>query len=234
MNIGQYLIKYIDAQGRSRPVDPNTDVAEFRGILLGGVLFDESNIVTVSGVNSMSSVSGALEDMIMSVSGSSDDRDDLLQDQIDAIVNDQPKEQTFVVSGPSQRVFGPTTFAFNPSNAIPDIKVYRNGIKMEPSPTGVSSVGDFHKVDGNTIEFHYDVMQPSKVTIRDERTGGGGGGGGGVDLESITVDPKPATNGGFSLGSETAAWDAVYLKDSSDNTVYRLEVVSGFLQAASV
>lgn len=75
-----FLLKYIASDGivRHTPVDENNDVFKLAGIRLGGsFVFDETNIVTVSGVNSLQSVSGDLEDLILSVSGASSLRDDL-------------------------------------------------------------------------------------------------------------------------------------------------------------
>lgn len=86
----QFLLKYWSADGKIRhtPVDENNDVFKLAGIKLGGsFVFNESNIVTVSGVNSLTDkvteVSGAssigddiLHALILSVSGASSLRDD--------------------------------------------------------------------------------------------------------------------------------------------------------------
>lgn len=254
--MNSYLIKYITADGRHTIVNESTDVFGLKGIRLGGVLFDETNIVTVSGVNSMASVSGALDakidsvsgvldTKINSVSGASSIRDDLqdsrmqsvsgaLQSQINAITNDTAKEETITVSGATQRTFAVAGFSFDPSDSIPDIQVDKNGLKMHISPTGVSSVADYHKVDAQTIVFHYDIPQGSKVTIRDERTGGGGGGGGGTDLDNIITNPAPMVNGGQSLGTSVKAWSSLILHDSVSGGNWALQVVGGVLQAVSL
>lgn len=68
--ISQYLIKYISSTGKYTNHDPDNDIFTFKGVRFNGVLFDETNIVTVSGVNSMTSALAA-------VSGASSHRDDL-------------------------------------------------------------------------------------------------------------------------------------------------------------
>jgi len=73
--ITQYFLKFISDPGnkisRQTIVDESVDVLGLRSIRLGGVTFDETNIVTVSGVNS-------LETVIDSISSASDDRDDYI------------------------------------------------------------------------------------------------------------------------------------------------------------
>lgn len=244
--MSNYLIKYLSDVGRYTQVDEATDIFGFKAIRLDGVQFDPSNIVTVSGGNSLAGVSGVLQGNIDAVSGGSSVRDDLqdarmqsvsgsLQSQINAIVNDRAKEETTTVAGLTQRIFTVSTFSFDPSNSIPDIQVDKNGLKMHISPTGVSSVADYHKTDAQTIVFHYDIPQGSKVTIRDERTGGGGGGGGGgTDLDNIITNPAPMVNGGQSLGTNSKAWSGVVLHDAVLGGNWMLEVVSGVLQAVSL
>ena len=85
--IAQYLIKYLTASGRYTNHDPSNDVFEFKGVKINGVLFDDTNIVTVSGVNSMTAAIAAAEaDLnasiatlsaeVTAVSGASSARDD--------------------------------------------------------------------------------------------------------------------------------------------------------------
>lgn len=243
--MSNYLIKYLSDVGRYTQVDEATDIFGFKAIRLDGVQFDPSNIVTVSGGNSLVGVSGILQGNIDAVSGGSSIRDDLqdarmqsvsggLQSQINAIVNDRAKEETTTVAGLTQRIFTVSTFSFDPSNSIPDIQVDKNGLKMHISPTGVSSVADYHKTDAQTIVFHYDIPQGSRVTIRDERTGGGGGGGGGTDLDNIITNPAPMVNGSQSLGINGQAWNSLFLYDSVSGGTWQLQVVGGVLQAVSV
>lgn len=68
--ISKYLVKYVTATGKYTWVDPSSDIFDLVGIRLGGVLFDQTNIVTVSGVNSQLAA-------IQAVSGASSIRDDL-------------------------------------------------------------------------------------------------------------------------------------------------------------
>jgi len=78
--MGEFLLKYIDSTGqaRYRPVDELNDGFRLKFIKLGGTFeFDESNIVTVSGVNS-------LTDTITELSGAIDIRDQEVTDIIEA------------------------------------------------------------------------------------------------------------------------------------------------------
>jgi hypothetical protein len=54
------------------------------------------------------------------------------------------------------------------------------------------------------------------------------------NLESIAVDIAPSANGGQSVGTETKAWAGLYLKDTANSSVYRIEVSNGVIQAVLV
>jgi len=122
----QYLLKFVTTTNDAfnRPVDETTDIFGFKGIRLGGVLFDETNIQTVSGTES--------------ISGD-------LQSQIDAIVNDQAKEVTIEKEDTSALISVSGSLEFDPSNSVKDLQVYRNGLKLVQSPNSVS--GDGSAVD---------------------------------------------------------------------------------------
>lgn len=200
----------------------------------------------------LASVSGTLNAKINSVSGASSIRDDAqdvvtqsvstnLQGQINAITSDRAKEERFSVSA-GQTVVGPlTTIAFDPSYSIRDLQAYYNGQKVFQSINGslsgdVSASGDWEKFGLDSIRFLY-PLQEGTVVVRDERTGGGAvsGGGGSTDLENITVNPAPDSNGARTLGVPLKGWDVVFLRDTVVNTnVYRVEIVSGVLQATLV
>lgn len=221
-----------------------------------------AQILSVSGASSirddlqdalLSSVSGTLNAKINSVSGASSIRDDSqdavtqsvstnLQGQINAITSDRAKEERFSVSA-GQTVVGPLTqIVFDPSYTTRDLQAFYNGQKVYQSINGsllgdVSASGDWEKFGADSIRFLY-PLQEGTVVVRDERTGGGavsGGGGSSTDLENITVNPAPDSNGGHSLGTNLRAWSGMFLRDTALPTnVYRVEIVSGALQATLV
>lgn len=63
---------------------------------------------------------------------------------------------------------------------------------------------------------------------------GGGGGGSGVDLNVISTNPAPDTDGGRTLGTDTKGWFEVILKDQNTSNKWRLQVVDGTLQIVLV
>lgn len=78
--IEQFFLKFVKDGKivRHTIVNESIDVLGLRSIRLGGVVFDETNIVTVSGVNS-------LEDRLAIVSGAVDIRDAALDAKIDSV-----------------------------------------------------------------------------------------------------------------------------------------------------
>jgi hypothetical protein len=54
------------------------------------------------------------------------------------------------------------------------------------------------------------------------------------NLENIAVNIAPSANGGQSIGTETKAWAGLYLKDTANSSVYRIEVSNGVIQAVLV
>jgi hypothetical protein len=54
------------------------------------------------------------------------------------------------------------------------------------------------------------------------------------DLENIGVNIAPSANGGQSVGTVTKAWSGLYLKDTANSSIYRIEVASGVIQAVLV
>lgn len=244
----QYLIKLVQAGLKYTYVDADNDIFAFKAIVLGGQQFDETNIVTVSGGNSLT---GSLA----AVSGASSLRDDSqdltiasnystlnnkvdtvsggLQDQIDDILSDTAREERVeAVSG--QTLITLSSITFNPLNSVRDVQVFRNMGRVFQSSTGNVSGGDFQKVGNNQIQFFYPLVAGDRITTRDERTGGGGGGGGSTDLENIAVEMAPDTNGGHAVGQNTKGFSALYLKDTTNASVWRVEIVSGALQATQV
>lgn len=99
------------------------------------------------------------------------------------VLTNHAEEDLFVVDSPTgQMDFSSTTLEWSIDNSIPDISVFRNGIKQVQDYAGASGY-DFQKTSINSIRFAYVVAENERVLIRDERTGGtGGGGGGGTDL----------------------------------------------------
>jgi len=279
--LNQYFLKFIsdpnNKTARQTIVDESVDVLGLRSIRLGGIVFDETNIVTVSGTNSLESVSGDLTDLILSVSGASslrndsqdldlisvsgdltdlilsvsgasslrDDSQDLdlisvsssLQSQLDAITSDLPREERFFVSG-GQSLIDVTTFTFDPTVTVKDIKVYKNGRVLFQSSSGgepgEKTGGDFVKTSDTQLSLFVPGKDGDRYVIRDERTGGGGGGGGSTDLENIIVNTKPLTNGAVSLGGIGKGWQSLFLNDVTNSDVYEMQISGGVLQAILV
>jgi len=146
---------------------------------------------------------------------------------LNVIQSNAAQEENFTVGVGGQSVFTTTNIEFSASNAIPDIQVYVNGQKQIQAQDGVLNNADFIKNTIQEIEFSYTVAENAIVTIRQERTGAGGGLGASVDLENIVVNPAPFVNGNKTLGQETKAWGALYLKDTNSAQVYKIEMISG-------
>ena len=156
-----------------------------------------------------------------------------LDNIIGAILNDNAREEYFPVGAGGETNFVASVLTWSTSHSIPDIQVFVNGVKMKQSPDGLAANGDFIKVDDNEIEFSYLIPEGALVTIRDERTGGGGGGGG-PDLNNITTNPAPVSNGAHSVGTVTKGWSGLYLKDTASAQVYRLDITAGVLNITAV
>lgn len=151
----------------------------------------------------------------------------VLQDEIDAILNDHAWEYTEVVSAVGGKdTFNVSPHTFDPLNTRVDIQVFRNDGR-------IFQTIDFTKLDDHRIQTTPAIPQNSRLTIRSERTGGAGGSGSPTDLTNIDVNPQPDTDGGRSLGG-TKAWDSVILKDKVTGTHYELSVSGGFIIAESL
>lgn len=152
-----------------------------------------------------------------------------------AIQTDTAEEERFTVGIGGQTVFTTSILEdWDISNAVPDIQVFVNGVKVLQALDGNPLNGDYIKTAVDQITFSYTVPENAVVCIRDERTGGGGGGGGSIDLLNIIVDPQPDVNGNHSLGSVSKGWKGLYLKDTVSAQVYKLEVTSGVLSLTPV
>jgi len=59
---------------------------------------------------------------------------------------------------------------------------------------------------------------------------------GDVNSNNVNVNTAvlPDINGGATLGNDTKGFEYLYLKDTANSNVYRLEVVSGVLQATLI
>ena len=105
-----------------------------------------------------------------------------LDSQLGDILTDRAKEENFYVEAASgQTEFTASMFTWDFDNSITDIQVYVGGDKQVQDQTGASAY-DFWKISEDTIAFSYPVPKNTRVTIRDERTGGGAGGGGGGSI----------------------------------------------------
>ena len=91
--MSQYFLKILIDGNRviHTKVDESVDELPLRSVILGGVTFNETNIVTVSGVNSLTSV-------IDSVSSASDDNDDFLYSEIISVSSASDDKDDFLYS----------------------------------------------------------------------------------------------------------------------------------------
>jgi len=229
------LIETVSGAGSARDDAQDATIAAVSG---ASSLRDDAQDLTLQ------SVSGSLLARIDSVSGASSLRDDAqdavtqgvsgnLQSQINAITADRAKEERFeAVSG--QQIFTLSTIQFDPDGAVRDAQVFKNGVKMfqsiNGSISGAVSGGDFIKTE-TQVQFLYPLKDGDRVIVRDERTGGGGGS---LDLENISVDIAPDSIGSRSVGKAIRPFSSVYLWDYVCGVSWRLEIVSGVIQAEQV
>lgn len=179
------LVKYDDVNARTRPVDENNDVFGLDGIRLGGVLFDETNIGTKTEILNVQSNLTALQaaynaHVYIQAQDLSLIRADIaalyaicqsLGIDINAIMNDLPKEVDIYVSTSGQSVFtSPDIVTFNWSeyNEVFDLIVYRNGQRLICAPSGE----DYYKINGYQIQLTMDnpTYVGEKITLRVERS----------------------------------------------------------------
>lgn len=150
-----------------------------------------------------------------------------------AFANDEAKEERILVAVDAT-IFSISGFTFIDDNSKVDIQVTVNGVKYHQAIDGTSATGLYKKNSISEIEFFETISASATIVVRDERTGASISGGGGVDLTNITVSPQPLTNGSSDLGTDTKAWGAVFLKDQTDGTTYKLEVVAGVFQIVAI
>lgn len=81
---------------------------------------------------------------------------------------DTPLEERHSVSG-GQTFVSVTGMAFAPENSIPDVVVYKNGVRMTQDRLGGSSE-DFRKVSSRQIQFAYPLVNFDRVLFRLERS----------------------------------------------------------------
>ncbi|MBK9390481.1 MAG: hypothetical protein IPN68_09905 [Bacteroidetes bacterium] len=143
-------------------------------------------------------------------------------------------EQDFVISSTSgQTLFDITDFDFSASNADFDITVFVNGAKQKQSiSSGLDT--DYRKNSATQVEFARPLNKlGTRVTVRRD-VGGTITVNPGIDLNSITTNPAPDINGNRYLGTTSKGWAGLYVKDTANSTVWRIEVVNGVIQANSV
>lgn len=164
------------------------------------------------------------------------DLDQALQaayNEINSALTSHALEDCIIVTA-AQTVFDSTDITWSPDNTIPDIQVYRNGQKMQLAKDGTATTGDYYKTSQTEIVFFNSITAsasvPSKVVIRQERTGGGAV----LDLTNITVNPQPLTPGGLSIGTAAKSWSAMYLHDTATAHVYKLAITNGILDITQV
>jgi hypothetical protein len=82
-------------------------------------------------------------------------------------ISDAPLEERWSVSG-GQTFVSVSGMVFAPENSIPDVEVYKNGVRMTQDRLG-GQVEDFRKVSSSEIEFSYGLQNLDRVLFRLER-----------------------------------------------------------------
>jgi len=149
--------------------------------------------------------------------------EEAIQAQLDALASGVAEEVVFSVSGDSTTDFSSAgVFTFDPS-ATDDITVHRNVSRQYLSKTGNLVDGAYIKLNSTTIRFLYFPKDGDKVSIRKE------GNVGGLDLENISVNPKPAIDGAQSLGESSKTWSSIFVKDQDTGFPIEIGVSAGVL-----
>jgi hypothetical protein len=178
--MAQYLLKYIDSEGKYT-IALSTDVFNIGGLKFHGdtQVFDETSIALKT---ELANVSGALAGdvtaLIAAVSGQIETdfmaADTGLQNEIDyvsGVVDDivaqlSQYDEVRIEATAAQTMFSVSGFfSFSTSNNNRDINVHRNGIKMFQSSTGNISGGDFEKISATQIQFFYGLNLGDRVVI---------------------------------------------------------------------
>lgn len=177
----QHLIKYLDQFGRYRPVDEANDVFGLKGIRLGGVLFDETNITQTSVTEAIDTRLTDLEALfsghvyqqdldlalIRATIQSLNESISLLGLDITAILNDNPLEETIETVG-GETILTTSTIQWSIDNAEVDVVVYRNGMRLVQDQTGGTGA-DYRKVSSNQIEIFRTALAEDRYTFRSIR-----------------------------------------------------------------
>lgn len=157
-----------------------------------------------------------------------------LQADLGTIQANTPDEQEFTTGG-VVATFTLTQFAVNASNLVRDIEVFVDGRRQMQATSGTFS-GNKTWRKNSTSQIELSVVPPAGrvVTVWKQGTAVVVSGGGGTDLQNITVNPQPLTNGSKSLGTSTKGWDGVNVKDVTNAQVWKIQVNGGVLEAIAV
>lgn len=180
--MAQYLIKYIDTDGKTTIASPS-DVFTIGGLKFGSnpQQFDDTTIAlktelaSVSGTigadafNQLQAVSGALSqdiaEMGVLLQGEIDYVSGVVNDIITDLTNAEEVRVEAVSAG--QTIFSVSGyFEFDPLNTNRDIDVFKNGLKVFQSSTGNIAGGDFQKISSTEIQFFYGLQLGDRVVLR--------------------------------------------------------------------
>jgi hypothetical protein len=172
------LIKYDNVRALHRPVDPTSDIFEFRAVKLNGVQFDDANIATKSEIAGLQSAYNALllaftdheyqqgldlteirnylSDLSLLISN--------LGSEVNAINADKPLEQ-HIIATVGQTDFTASVIHWSTSNADFDVEVFRNGQKLVQDASG-TNLKDFIKLGSNQIRLTSACVDGEQISLR--------------------------------------------------------------------
>jgi len=172
------LIKYDNVRALHRPVDPTSDIFEFRAVKLNGVQFDDANIATKSEISGLQSAYNALllaftdheyqqgldlteirnylSDLSLIISN--------LGSEVNAINADKPLEQHIIATA-GQTDFTASVIRWSVSNADFDVEVFRNGQKLVQDASG-TNLKDFIKLGSNQIRLTSACVDGEQISLR--------------------------------------------------------------------
>jgi hypothetical protein len=172
------LIKYDNVRALHRPVDPTSDIFEFRAVKLNGTQFDDTNIATKSEISDLQSAYNALllafNDHeyqqgieITDIRNSLSDLSAMISalgSEVNAINADKPLEQHIIATA-GQTDFTASVIRWSSANADFDVEVFRNGQKLVQDVSG-TNLKDFIKLGSNQIRLTSACVDGEQISLR--------------------------------------------------------------------
>lgn len=176
-----FLRKYDSTSGRTSVVDEDNDIFGLKAIRLNGVLFDPTNIGTQSQIEALETIANNLQTQLNSheLQNSIDidairadvqalyDLIGLLSQEVSRFYLDEPIEER-IVTTEGQTVLVASVVSWATSNAIQDVEVWRNGVRLYQDVTGGTDK-DYRKLDSNRIEITRAARADDRFYFRMER-----------------------------------------------------------------